>query len=159
MLNVLFAPIPSSHPLKAPGRGYVERSQLKIPLSILASAVLHYLYFQAAPITDTETVEMPVPLFPTCIDTCGCMVALGTREGPVLLFDLSPRDQEQEQERHHQKQQASNGSKVVRVYGSLSAGEGPVASVLLDRAKVVVAGRLSRRREGGHFIRCALPCA
>lgn len=113
--------------------------------------------------TDTKTVEMPVPLFPTCIDTCGCMVALGTREGPVLLFDLSPRhqqpDQDQDQERHHQKQQASNGSKVVRVYGSLSAGEGPVASVLLDRAKVVVAGRLSRRREGGHFIRCALSCA
>ncbi|CAM9112831.1 unnamed protein product, partial [Sphacelaria rigidula] len=49
----------------------------------------HHVAFRrlAAPITDTETVEMPVPLFPTCIDTCGCMVALGTREGPVLLFD------------------------------------------------------------------------
>lgn len=162
---------------------------------------------------------MPVPLYPTCLDVCGHMVAVGTRKGPVLLFDVGPRssaaDPSSPQEglmpravataatattpassskfggstsgdnsnrniRHggglaHAASTAgaaasigtgsscagggadgesttSCGS-VTRVYGSLADGTGPISSVILDRAKVIAAGRGSRRNGGGFVIR------
>ncbi|CAN0100169.1 unnamed protein product [Scytosiphon promiscuus] len=48
---------------------------------------------------------------------------------------------------------AASGTRVYRVYGSLADGTGPVSSVLLDRAKVIAAGRGSRRSGGGYVIR------
>ncbi|CAN0477954.1 unnamed protein product, partial [Ectocarpus sp. 12 AP-2014] len=42
---------------------------------------------------------------------------------------------------------------VTRVYGSLADGTGPTTAVLLDRAKVIAAGRGSRRSGGGFVIR------
>lgn len=168
---------------------------------------------------------MPVPLYPTCLDVCGCMVALGTREGPVLLFDVGPRpsggaapasskerlkpravaatagttaaaaasaspssklggstsrdDSNRESRRGGSRPHtataagtaASMGTStsggtgrdggnttccasVTRVYGSLADGTGPISSVILDRAKVIAAGRGSRRSGGGYVVRC-----
>ena len=159
---------------------------------------------------------MPVPLYPTCLDVCGCMVALGTREGPVLLFDVGPRPSDDAPARSSREglklrvvaAAASTPSKfggstcrddssrdtcgggsrdlpaspagatagigaatsgsgvsedggnktssvsVTRVYGSLTDGTGPISSVILDRAKVIAAGRGSRRSGGGYVIRC-----
>lgn len=156
---------------------------------------------QTPPVTDTRTVDMPVPLYPTCLDIYGCMVALGTREGPVLLFDVGPPDDARSfappppllgGRRPHLETVASSsghggsggnrsggvsndssgGSRsnsggssssissgrgtstsVTRVYGSLADGTGPVSSVILDRAKLIAAGRGSRRSGGGHVIR------
>lgn len=165
---------------------------------------------------------MPVPLYPTCLDVCGCMVALGTREGPVLLFDVGPRpsgatlpslkgglkpravatavpatiagaaagaasskfggrDGSTRGTRHggnptdvanaaeaaagastsassggagRDSGSSASSSYVTRVYGSLADGTGPISSVILDRAKVVAAGRGSRRSGGGYVVRC-----
>lgn len=48
----------------------------------------------------------------------------------------------------------SDNGRVYRVCGSLSDGTGPISAVLLDRAKLIAAGRGSRRSGGGHVIRC-----
>ncbi|CAN0311575.1 unnamed protein product [Ectocarpus sp. 8 AP-2014] len=155
------------------------------------------------PVTKTVTIDTPVPLYPTCLDTCGNMVALGTREGPVLLFDTTSgsgggdsggggrngrsgrcRDgappaleTNAAAERSAMTPRAAaaarvpgkvatpttalDGSRnrsestasVTRVYGSLADGTGPTTAVLLDRAKVIAAGRGSRRSGGGFVIR------
>lgn len=167
---------------------------------------------------------MPVPLYPTCLDVCGCMVALGTREGPVLLFDVGPRssgatspsskaglkpdavaaaasassnfdgstsrddnssrgiwhggspthvasaageaastcsrasDSTSTRSRGPDGDGGStpSSSAVTRVYGSLADGTGPISSVILDRAKVIAAGRGSRRSGGGYVVRCGM---
>lgn len=188
-------------------------------------------FHKTPPVTDTETVEMPVPLFPTCIDACGCMVAVGTREGPVILFDVGtasgyerataagnqrgPRgrgtapsvagctaggrtstannsnsnnfisnnifysntsggNNNSNSNSNGNSGQSSNSSTscngggrgrgrgggttttAVSVYGSLADRLGPISAVLLDRAKVVAAGRGSRRTGGGYVIRCVI---
>lgn len=179
---------------------------------------------------------MPVPLYPTCLDVCGCMVALGTREGPVLLFDVgrrhagaaappssegrlkpsadvaaapagrvpvatataataaaaaaagssklvgstggsgsgrdtrhggSPADLANATEgavstststntggADGNSGNANSSSSVTRVYGSLRDGTGPISAVVLDRAKVIAAGRGSRKSGGGYVVRC-----
>lgn len=105
---------------------------------------------------------MPVPLSPTCLDARGCMVALGTREGPVILFDVSLRPPPISRALGALSGRTnggggdgsgSGGTAVTRVYGSLAGGEGPVSAVLLDRAKVIAAGRGSRRSGGGFVVR------
>lgn len=105
---------------------------------------------------------MPVPLSPTCLDARGYMVALGTREGPVILFDVSLRPPPISRASGALSGSAnggggdgsgSGGASVTRVYGSLAGGEGPVSAVLLDRAKVIAAGRGSRRSGGGFVVR------
>lgn len=148
--------------------------------------------------TNPETIDTPVPLYPTCLDACGNMVALGTREGPVLLFDttssggggggvssgrcrdggppaietnaaaersaITPRAAAAARVpgKAATPTTASDGSSssrsestasVTRVYGSLADGTGPTTAVLLDRAKVIAAGRGSRRSGGGFVIR------
>eukprot|EP00752_Nemacystus_decipiens_P007104 g6366.t1 len=188
----------------------------------------HHVAFRrlSPPVTNTETVEMPVPLHPTCLDVRGCMVALGTREGPVLLFDVGPRPSGAappsskeglrlpdvagagttaaaaasasatssefggSTSRDHSRRDirrgggsthaasaagaaansvgtsttgrggkgedrgsAGSSASVTRVYGSLADGTGPVSSVILDRAKVIAAGRGSRISGGGYVIR------
>lgn len=156
-----------------------------LSLGYCATAVLHgrprtlmlllYVVVQTPPVTDTDTVDMPVPLHPACLDVCGCMVALGTREGPVILFDVGPRDARRtgpppmqigKRPRRETISSASghgdssgDGSggstrtSVTRVYGSLADGTGPISSVILDRAKLIAAGRGSRRNGGGYVIR------
>lgn len=165
---------------------------------------------------------MPVPLYPTCIDSCGLMVAVGTREGPVILFHVGPRHASGpcstmpvRKKPHHEtnepspavtstRRSSSNNSgrshgrgnrpdgqagsavralrnfsrdtastspgrvtgggggggggatatTVIRVYGSLAGGDGPISAVLLDRSKVIAAGRGSRRYGNKFVIRC-----
>ncbi|CAN0114123.1 unnamed protein product [Ectocarpus sp. 6 AP-2014] len=169
----------------------------------------HHVAFRrlTPPVTSTETIDTPVPLYPTCLDACGNMVALGTREGPVLLFDItsggsggsggggggsggggssgSCRDgappaleTSAASERsaitpraaaaaarvpgkaatpttalNRSSNRSESTSSVTRVYGSLADGTGPTTAVLLDRAKVIAAGRGSRRSGGGFVIR------
>lgn len=153
---------------------------------------------QQTPVTSTETIDTPVPLYPTCLDACGNMVALGTREGPVLLFDTTSSgggggssgrcrggtppalETTAAAERSAMTPRAAAAARVpgkvatpttaldgssnrsestasvTRVYGSLADGTGPTTAVLLDRAKVIAAGRGSRRSGGGFVIRCGV---
>lgn len=60
------------------------------------TALMRMFILQASPVTDTEKISMPVPLFPTCLDACGCMVAVGTRAGPVIIFDVGPQQESRE---------------------------------------------------------------
>ncbi|CAN0501984.1 unnamed protein product, partial [Ectocarpus sp. 12 AP-2014] len=171
----------------------------------------HHVAFRrlTPPVTSTETIDTPVPLYPTCLDACGNMVALGTREGPVLLFDTTYGGGGSGggggrsgggggggggSERCHDgvppaletnaiaersvmtpraaaaarvpgkavtpttalagsSNRSGSTASVTRVYGSLADGTGPTTAVLLDRAKVIAAGRGSRRSGGGFVIR------
>ncbi|CAB1118693.1 unnamed protein product [Ectocarpus sp. CCAP 1310/34] len=162
----------------------------------------HHVAFRrlTPPVTNTETIDTPVPLYPTCLDTCGNMVALGTREGPVLLFhttngsgggggggsggggssgsyrDGAPLALETNAAAGRSamtppaarapgkaatpttalagsSNRSGSTASVTRAYGSLADGTGPTTAVLVDRAKVIAAGRGSRRSGGGFVIR------
>ncbi|CAM9998905.1 unnamed protein product, partial [Hapterophycus canaliculatus] len=144
----------------------------------------HHVAFRrlTPPVAHSETVKMPVaPMYPTCLHACGCMVAVGTREGPVLLFDVGPQlpceaaaagirsastvssasigggggGSSSGGKGGDSCEGAASVTRVYRVYGSLADGTGPASSVLLDRAKVIAAGCGSRRSGGGYVIRCA----
>ncbi|CAM9138553.1 unnamed protein product [Ectocarpus sp. 4 AP-2014] len=166
----------------------------------------HHVAFRrlTPPVTSTEIIDTPVPLYPTCLDACGNMVALGTREGPVLLFDTTygsggggggggsggggssgncrdgaPPALETNAVAGRStmtpgvaaaarvpgkaatptialagsSNRSESTASVTRVYGSLADETGPITAVLLDRAKVIAAGRGSRRSGGGFVVR------
>lgn len=127
---------------------------LAIPPSVRA---LRSIPVQAPPVVDTHTVDMPMSLHPTCLDACGAMIAVGTRQGPVIVFHVGPAERSLKGNDHPSRHgggenpQRNDGggggnqdcATVYRAYGSLSKGEGPISDVVLDRSKLLAAGRCS----------------
>ncbi|CBJ30529.1 hypothetical protein Esi_0199_0006 [Ectocarpus siliculosus] len=103
----------------------------------------HHVAFRrlTPPVTSTETIDTPVPLYPTCLDACAAAARVpGKAATPTTALNRSSNRSE-------------STASVTRVYGSLADGTGPTTAVLLDRAKVIAAGRGSRRSGGGFVIR------
>lgn len=118
---------------------------LGIPPSVRA---LRSIPIQAPPVVDTHTVDMPMSLYPTCLDACGAMVAVGTRQGPVIVFYVGPAERSSKGNDPPSRQDGvdrgnQDSATVYRAYGSLSKGEGPISDVVLDRSKLLAAGRCS----------------
>lgn len=95
------------------------------------------------------------------------MVAVGTRQGPVIIFHVGPTERSSKgndpPSRHDGSENPQRDDRdnqdcatVYRAYGSLSKGEGPISDVVLDRSKLLVAGRCSGvdGGDGRPVIRC-----